>query len=162
MPLDNAAFEHVPQLAGRIIDPEHSAFRITRAKYEEWDRAALSMGHGPNWRRSHEEREATRARALAGRLRSDLWLFAYGSLMWDPAVRFDAVRSATLKGFHRRFCLQIRIGRATIENPGLMAGMDEGGECHGLAFRIPAAAVDHETEMPSSLTGNPLASTECA
>jgi cation transport protein ChaC len=147
MLLKTAAFTHVPQLAGRIIEPEKSVFRITRAKYDEWDRAAREMGHGDNWRRTHEEREAIRARALAGRLGTDLWLFAYGSLMWDPAIHIDEIRTATLQGFHRRFCLRIHLGRGSIDKPGLMAGLDEGGECAGLAFRIPAHAADHETDI---------------
>jgi cation transport protein ChaC len=147
MLLPDGAFVHVPHLAGKIIAPEQSVFRITRAKYDEWDRAARSAGLPDNWRRSHEEREATRKQALAGRLDADLWVFAYGSLMWDPAIQIAEIRAATLSGFHRAFCLKIEIGRGSRDKPGLMAGLHDGGECQGLAFRIPAAAVDRETDI---------------
>jgi cation transport protein ChaC len=67
--------------------------------------------------------------------------------MWDPALRIAEIRTATLMGLHRRFCLKIEIGRGSRAKPGLMAGLDQGGTCHGLAFRVPAAAVDPETEI---------------
>jgi glutathione-specific gamma-glutamylcyclotransferase len=141
------AFIHVPMLSGKIIDPEKSTFRISLATFEDWDRRAAEAGYGQNWRRSHEDREATRSTALAGRLNDDLWLFAYGSLMWDPAIHIVEIGRATLQGFHRRFCPKAEIGRGSKEAPALMAALDVGGECHGLAFRIPASAVNHETEI---------------
>ena len=134
-------------LSGKIIEPEKSTFRVSLATFEEWDKRAAEAGYGQNWRRSHEDREATRSTALAGRLNDDLWVFAYGSLMWDPAIRIVEIRRATVQGFHRRFCLKTEIGRGSKAAPSLMAGLDIGGECHGLAFRIPANAVNHETEI---------------
>jgi cation transport protein ChaC len=134
-------------LSGKIIDPETSTFRVSLATFEEWDRRAAEAGYGQNWRRSHEDREATRSTALAGRLRDDLWVFAYGSLMWDPAIHIVEIRRATLQGFHRRFCLKAEIGRGSKAAPSLIAALDLGGECHGLAFRIPANSVNHETEI---------------
>ena len=101
----------------------------------------------PEWRRSHEEREATRSAVLAGQLNADLWVFAYGSLMWDPAMHVAEIRQATLPGFHRRFCLKITIGRGSRKAPSLMAALDLGGECRGLAFRLPASLVNQETEI---------------
>ena len=145
--LPTEAFAHVPMLAGKILEPEKSFFRMSRAKFDEWDRMAQEHGYGDNWRRSHEDREATRRRALAGRLTDDLWLFAYGSLMWDPAIHAVEIRRGKLRGYHRRFCLKIEIGRGSREKPALMAALDEGGECDGLAFRIPAHTVDRETEI---------------
>ena len=141
------AFIHVPVLLGKIIEPEKSQFRFSLAAFEEWDRRAAAAGYPETWRRSHEDREKTRTAALAGRLEHDLWLFAYGSLMWDPAVHIAEIRRATLQGFHRRFCLQIEIGRGSRKAPALMAALDAGGECHGLAFRIPAGVVNQETEI---------------
>ena len=146
MQLSPDAFMHVPMLIGKIIEPKNSAFRISLASFEEWDRRAAAAGN-PQWRRSHEDREATRRAALAGRLDADLWVFAYGSLMWDPAIHICEIRQATLPGFHRRFCLKIEIGRGSRKAPALMAALDVGGECHGLAFRIPASLVDQETEI---------------
>jgi|SRR5262245_6835684 len=67
--------------------------------------------------------------------------------MWDPAIHIVEIRRATLKSFHRRFCLKIEIGRGSKEYPALMAALDEGGECEGLVFRIQRIAVDRETEI---------------
>lgn len=78
--------------------------------------------------------------------RSDVWLFGYGSLIWNPAIRFAERRTALLEGWQRRFCLWLRIGRGSIEHPGLMLALDQGGSCRGVAFRIPAAEV--RTELP--------------
>jgi glutathione-specific gamma-glutamylcyclotransferase len=146
-PIAAEAFAHVPGLAGKIIHPDQSRFRLTRASFDVWDERAREAGYPSNWRRSHEEREALRLQALQGRLDRDLWIFAYGSLMWDPAVHFVEVRNATLKGLHRRFCLKIEIGRGSRSNPGVMAALDQGGECHALVFRVPAQWVDRETEI---------------
>ena len=147
MLLTPEAFMYVPMLTGKILEPEKSTFRISRETFAEWDKRAAEAGYGENWRRTHEDREATRSSALAGRLYTDLWVFAYGSLMWDPAIHIVEIRTATLPGFHRRFCLKIEIGRGSKEWPALMAALDGGGECDGLAFRIPASAVDRETEI---------------
>jgi cation transport protein ChaC len=146
MLLPPEAFRHVPALAGHIVEPEKSFFRLTRERLTELDRFARDAGYPANWRLTDEEREATRKEALAGR-DGDLWLFAYGSLMWDPAIAIAEIRTATLHGYYRRFCLKSQIGRGSAERPALMAALDQGGVCHGLAFRILAEHVDRETEI---------------
>ncbi|HLY56534.1 MAG TPA: gamma-glutamylcyclotransferase [Stellaceae bacterium] len=65
----------------------------------------------------------------------DLWVFAYGSLMWDPGFPVDAIESATLEGWHRAFCVSSVGHRGTPEWPGLVVGLLPGGCCHGLALR---------------------------
>ena len=65
-----------------------------------------------------------------------LWVFAYGSLMWRPDFAFEEARRARLSGWHRRFCIVSRYYRGTAENPGLLLGLDRGGVCEGIAFRI--------------------------
>jgi len=140
------AFVHVPALAGRIVEPEDSFYRLSRDRLSELDRIARDNGYPENWRLTDAEREATRAAILAGRS-ADLWLFAYGSLMWDPGIHIVEIRTATLNGFHRSFCLKSKIGRGSADNPALMAALDRGGTCNGLALRIPAAHVDRETEI---------------
>ncbi len=72
---------------------------------------------------------------------SDVWLFAYGSLIWNPIFRFMDRRVGTVYGFHRRFCLWTPLGRGTPENPGLVLGLDRGGSCRGIVYRIAAADV---------------------
>jgi cation transport protein ChaC len=78
---------------------------------------------------------------------SDLWVFAYGSLIWNPLFKFVEHRLASIHGFHRRFCLRSRLGRGSIDKPGLMLGMDFGGCCNGVAFRIAAREVRHELKL---------------
>jgi cation transport protein ChaC len=75
---------------------------------------------------------------------SDVWLFAYGSLIWNPVFTFVERRMGMIYGFHRRFCLWVPAGRGTPENPGLVLGLDRGGSCRGIAFRIAAADISSE------------------
>lgn len=68
----------------------------------------------------------------------DLWIFAYGSLMWDPGFPFEEARPALLRGYHRSFCLYSHRYRGTPEKPGLVLGLDAGGACCGIAYRVAA------------------------
>ena len=82
------------------------------------------------------------------RIHGHFWVFGYGSLMWNPGFRHDATRHAVLPGFHRSFCIRSTIYRGTPEQPGLVLGIDVGGECNGIAFRVDAA---HREEVLSYL-----------
>ena len=74
--------------------------------------------------------------ALAGREASPFWIFAYGSLMWNPGLAFVQKRIGTVYGFHRNFHQWSRINRGTPEQPGLVLTLERGGSCRGLAFRL--------------------------
>lgn len=66
------------------------------------------------------------------------WLFAYGSLIWNPEL--DVVleqQPAVARGWHRSFCLRLTRWRGTREVPALMLALDRGGSCHGVAYRLP-------------------------
>ena len=76
---------------------------------------------------------------------ADFWLFAYGSLIWDPGFPFEEARPAKLMGFHRAFCLYSTRYRGTPEKPGLVLGLDKGGSCRGIAYRV--ANEHRETTM---------------
>jgi cation transport protein ChaC len=80
----------------------------------------------------------------------DLWVFGYGSLMWRPGFDYDERRVAVLDGWQRGFCVWSRHWRGTAERPGLVLGLDQGGSCRGVAFRVAAAreraVVDYLTE----------------
>jgi cation transport protein ChaC len=71
----------------------------------------------------------------------DVWLFAYGSLMWKPDMKFVEQRLVRLLGWHRRFCIWQWRYRGTKTQPGLMMALDRGGSCVGVAYRISAPGV---------------------
>lgn len=146
MNTENDPFVHHPELRGRITDPARSFFR-------DFDgRDFFGQQPGLSWvvdlLRTEKQRAESRIRALAGRQNDDLWVFAYGSLMWDPAFEFQQVRRARLEGYARQFMLKdIYGGRGTREQPGLMAALDEGAGCDGLIFRIAGHQIESETDI---------------
>jgi cation transport protein ChaC len=95
--------------------------------------------------RSDEEIASSLDQTLASHDPSeDVWVFGYGSLMWNPAFAYAERRVGVLRGWHRRFCLWLEMGRGTPNNPGLMLALDRGGMCRGVAFRIPAETARSE------------------
>ncbi|RZL60740.1 MAG: calcium transporter ChaC [Variovorax sp.] len=69
----------------------------------------------------------------------DLWLFAYGSLIWRPEFPFTERRPAVVHGWHRALKMWSRINRGSVQHPGLVFGLLSGGSCRGMVFRVPAA-----------------------
>jgi len=97
---------------------------------------------------SDEEREASIADVLAEHTHGeDVWVFGYGSLVWNPLFHYVECRVATLRGYHRRFCLWSVVGRGTPDQPGLVLGLDRGGCCRGVAFRLAAATAPRELRL---------------
>jgi cation transport protein ChaC len=78
----------------------------------------------------------------------DVWLFGYGSLMWNPAMHFAEHRGGRVLGWHRKYCLWLEAGRGSPENPGLMLGLDRGGAAAGALFRVPADQARAELLLP--------------
>lgn len=64
------------------------------------------------------------------------WVFGYGSLMWRPGFSYLDRAKATIRGYHRSLCVYSHVHRGTPERPGLVLGLDRGGACCGVAFRI--------------------------
>lgn len=94
---------------------------------------------------SEAELQASICETLRSSQPNDIWLFAYGSLVWNPIFKFVECRVGTVYGLHRRFCLWTHLGRGSPDNPGLVLGLDRGGSCRGIAYRI--AAVDVQSEL---------------
>lgn len=82
--------------------------------------------------------EELAARRLSLPPDEDFWVFGYGSLMWHPGFPHLEVRLARLRGLHRSFCVYSHLYRGTPQVPGLVLGLDRGGSCHGMVFRVPA------------------------
>lgn len=72
----------------------------------------------------------------------DLYVFGYGSLIWKPGFEHAGTHPALLRGYHRRFCLWSRLYRGTPARPGLVLGLDRGGACRGLVFRVPGTEAE--------------------
>ena len=80
--------------------------------------------------------------------RDDVWLFGYGSLMWNPAMHFAEQRGGRVRGWHRKYCLWLEAGRGSPENPGLMLALDRGGSAAGAMFRVRADQARAELLLP--------------
>lgn len=83
----------------------------------------------------------------------EFWVFGYGSLMWRPGFAYEDAQHARLFGYHRAFCVLSHVHRGTPERPGLVLGLDRGGSCLGMAFRVHDAAAD---EVLAYLRGREL------
>ncbi|MGO9546890.1 MAG: gamma-glutamylcyclotransferase [Rhodomicrobium sp.] len=70
-----------------------------------------------------------------------LWVFAYGSLMWQPNFHYEEAAHALMEGAHRALCVYSVVHRGVHTAPGLVLGLDKGGRCEGMAFRVPAQLV---------------------
>lgn len=82
------------------------------------------------------ERIAARDRAIADMPVDNIWVFAYGSLIWNPAFHFVEQRKGQIHGWRRSFCLETPMGRGSPDCTGLVLGLDRGGSCQGVAFRV--------------------------
>ncbi|MBS0223495.1 MAG: gamma-glutamylcyclotransferase [Proteobacteria bacterium] len=92
-----------------------------------------------------EQREASLRDALARYAPGDdAWVFAYGSLMWNPAIEFVEAVPCLVEGLRRSFCFWTPMGRGTPELPGLMLALEEGGRCEGIAYRLAPHQVRSE------------------
>ena len=77
----------------------------------------------------------------------DIWVFGYGSLIWNPLIAFEEKQFGRLYGYHKRFCLWTRLGRGNPEKPGLVLALDRGGSVRGVVFRIAAERAAQEMDI---------------
>lgn len=91
------------------------------------------------YRATEADHRATYARLMAEiDDPGEVWIFAYGSLIWKPACDFVEMRTGLIRGWHRAFCLGwLHAWRASEATPGLMLALDRGGACKGVAYRLP-------------------------
>jgi cation transport protein ChaC len=97
---------------------------------------------------AEEEFRPAAARLFAQKPESQLWLFAYGSLLWKPETQAVETRHAVARGWHRAFSMKIRRWRASPEQHGFMMCLDRGGICEGAALRLPE---DNQVELVEKL-----------
>jgi len=98
---------------------------------------------------SDAAREASLEGTLAARPNPGMpvWLFGYGSLIWNPTIHYAESRVARVEGWRRAFCLSTPAGRGTPENPGLVLALDRGGACTGIAFRLEETVLREELSL---------------
>jgi cation transport protein ChaC len=94
---------------------------------------------------TEEEYDAAAAALLQGKPPGPLRIFAYGSLIWKPAFVSVEHRRATAYGWHRAFCLELTRWRGSPQQPGLMMGLQRGGRCDGVVYRLPDG--DHVRQL---------------
>lgn len=104
---------------------------------------------GPGARFMTDAERAGEVRAMLARAPRPgrLWVFAFGSLIWNPAFHYVERRTARIYGFHRQFCLWSRAGRGSPERPGLMLSLEPGGSCSGVAYRLAPRAAATELDV---------------
>ena len=78
---------------------------------------------------------------------NSMWVFGYGSLIWNPALYFTEKQRGTVHGYHRRFCLWSTIGRGSPSRPGLMLGLERGGSCKGIFYKIDRREIRTELDI---------------
>lgn len=97
---------------------------------------------------SPEQRAASLAATLACRPDDGpVWIFGYGSLMWNPALDFCESCTGTLVGWHRAFCLRLTAGRGSACQPGRMLALKQGGRTTGIAYRLNACSLEEELSL---------------
>jgi glutathione-specific gamma-glutamylcyclotransferase len=122
---------------------------LSRRDLEEHRMRALYMAAvDPKGTLSDEALAASLATTLARRPPgAGWWVFAYGSLLWNPLFPFVEARPATLRGVHRRFCLWSKASRGTTDQPGLVLGLEAGGACRGVVYQLPPRNVKAELAL---------------
>lgn len=121
---------------------------LTRRILEQGNIEALAAIDSPDLKILTEaDRIASLRETLAIRPSGDVWVFGYGSLIWNSAINSVERRIARIDGWHRSFCLSITALRATADRPGLMLALDRGGSCHGAAYRLAEGDVERELRL---------------
>jgi glutathione-specific gamma-glutamylcyclotransferase len=127
-----------------------AGLRLTRASILDGTlHASVRALLGPHARYATDAERTAQVRAILAHAPRPgrIWVFAFGSLMWNPAFHFVERRTARIFGFHRQFCLWSRAGRGSPERPGLMLSLESGGSCTGVAYRLERRAAATELDV---------------
>jgi glutathione-specific gamma-glutamylcyclotransferase len=108
-------------------------------------RSTLAMPDDLAWTDADLERSLNETLAL--RSSGAVWVFAYGSLIWDPLITSDAHHNATLDGWHRSFCIRSISARGSQSKPGRVLALEAGGQVQGVAFRVPDHLIVDELRL---------------
>jgi len=90
---------------------------------------------------------ASRRSLIPDDYEGDIWVFGYGSLLWNPVITISDQIRGRIYGYHRQFCLKTEVGRGSPGNPGLVLGLDIGGSCVGVAMKVSGDAPIHELDL---------------
>lgn len=142
-PLSSSVIRHSSSISRREIAG------ITREDIER-DVSREAIKNSPHAAKllTEEEMQASLNEMLADwNEHDDVFVFGYGSLIWNPCMDHSGRLTGTVRGFHRRFCLWSNVYRGTPENPGLVLGLDNGGAVRGLLYRLRASCARKELEL---------------
>ena len=117
---------------------------LEQGRMRELYRATIGAAHALD----DEALSGSLAETLAGKPKgAGWWVFGYGSLLWNPLFPVAEARPASVHGLHRSFCLRSLASRGTPERPGLVLGLERGGACRGVAYRLPSALAIDELRL---------------
>jgi glutathione-specific gamma-glutamylcyclotransferase len=123
-----------PRMTAPLMDLTPELVALCERKIEE-------PGPDPRWVENEELRVFSQ-NLLAQRPKGPFWIFAYGSLIWNPTFPSVRRKHGIAKGWHRSFCLELDRWRGTPEQRGLMMALDHGGSCAGLLYELPEEGLD--------------------
>ena len=128
-----------PRVQGKLLSRED----FLNGRHDDM---IVAAGHEKHIkRRPPKERLAARDRMLATAPPGDMiWVFGYGSLIWNPAFDYHERRIGTLHGYHRQFCFRSTVGRGSPDSPGMMLGLDRGGSCKGVVLGVRRECAEEE------------------
>jgi cation transport protein ChaC len=124
------------------LDRENILSGRTEARLDRFVEAGVITKLTPEQRRA--AMEAMLAEITPG---EDIWIFAYGSLMWNPTIHFEERLFCRVHGYHRQFCFWSVIGRGSPDAPGLMLSLESGGSCAGAVYRVKDDKAHTEAEI---------------
>ncbi|MDC1310911.1 gamma-glutamylcyclotransferase [Burkholderiales bacterium] len=126
-----------------------SAFEKTKIKRDMLEQDTVRQAVERSGHRSIMMSEADLLRSLDSILQKksenrSIWIFGYGSLIWNPMLNFVTKQPARIHGYHRGFYCWSRINRGSPESPGLVLALDRGGSCRGLAYQLSPKSIEKE------------------